>query len=57
VEEHPDVAKVFNLLRKEGTVLDQIASAAQSGLWLEVLHMSANLNLPVNAFLSAGLNP
>lgn len=58
METHPDVAKkVFNLLRKEGTLLDQVASAAQAGFGLNFNNMSANLNLPVEAFLRAGLNP
>ena len=55
---HPDVAKkVFNLLRKEGSPIDQIASAAQAGFGLNFNGMSANLNLPVDAFYAAGLNP
>ena len=55
---HPDVAKkVFNLLRSDGTVLNQIASAAQAGFGLNFNNMSANLNIPVEAFLRSGLNP
>jgi hypothetical protein len=55
---HPDVAKkVFNLLRSDGTVLNQVASAAQAGFGLNFNNMSANLNIPVEAFLRSGLNP
>jgi len=58
LQTHPDVAKkVFNLLRKEGSPIDQIASAAQAGFGLNFNGMSANLNLPVDAFYAAGLNP
>ena len=57
LNDHPDVAKkVFNLLRKQGTLLDQIGSAAQAGAGINFNGMTANLNLPVDAFLSAGLN-
>lgn len=58
LQTHPDVAKkVFNLLRKEGSPIDQIASAGQAGFGLNFNGMSANLNLPVDAFYAAGLNP
>jgi hypothetical protein len=57
LNDHPDVAKqVFNLLRKDGTLLNQIGSAAQAGAGINFNGMTANLNLPVDAFLSAGLN-
>jgi hypothetical protein len=58
LNDHPDVAKkVFNLLRGKGDLANQFASAAQEGFGLNFNGMSANLNLPVNAFLNSGLNP
>jgi hypothetical protein len=45
------------LLRKDGSVLNQVASAAQAGFGLNFNNMSANLNVPVEAFLRAGLTP
>jgi hypothetical protein len=53
----PQVAKaVFNLLRDDGSVLNQVMSAAQAGLGVNLGSMAANLNLPVEAFSRAGLN-
>jgi hypothetical protein len=53
----PVVAKkVFNLLRQDGSLMNQIMSAAQSGFGVNLGSMAANINLPVEAFARAGLN-
>lgn len=53
----PVIAKgVFNLLRQDGSLMNQIMSAAQSGFGVNLGSMAANLNLPVEAFARAGLN-
>jgi hypothetical protein len=58
LESQPKVAaKVFNLLRRDGSLMNQVASAAQSGFGVNFGNMAANLNLPVNAFMAAGLTP
>lgn len=58
LESQPKIAaKVFNLLRQDGSLLNQVASAAQSGFGVNFGNMAANLNLPVNAFMAAGLTP
>jgi hypothetical protein len=58
MKEHPEVAKkVFNLLRKEGSVFNQVASAAQAGMGVSFGNMAANINVPIEAFSRAGLNP
>jgi hypothetical protein len=57
LEAHPKVAKaVFNLLRQDGSVLNQVMSAAQAGVGVNLGNMAANLNLPVDVFSRAGLN-
>jgi hypothetical protein len=57
IKEHKDVAKkVFNLMREDGSVLNQIASAAQEGMGVNIGSMVATVNVPVNAFKNAGLN-
>jgi hypothetical protein len=57
IKTHPQISKkVFNLLRSEGGLLDQIASAAQAGIGVSFGNMAAQLNIPVDAFKSAGLN-
>lgn len=53
----PDVAKkVFNLLRKDGSLANQIASAAQAGMGINFGSMAANVSVPTEAFMRAGLN-
>jgi len=57
IKTHPQIAKkVFNLLRGEGGLADQFASAAQAGIGVSFGNMAAQLNIPVDAFKSAGLN-
>jgi hypothetical protein len=57
IKDNPQTAKkVFNLLRGNGTLVDQIFSAAQTGFGVNFNNYAANINLPVEAFLSAGLN-
>jgi hypothetical protein len=53
----PNVAKkVFNLLRQDGSLFNQVMAAAQTGFGVNLGNMAANLNLPVEAFARAGLN-
>jgi hypothetical protein len=49
--------KVFNLLRGEGSFVNQIFAAAQAGFGVNFNNYAANINLPVEPFLRAGLNP
>jgi hypothetical protein len=48
--------KVFNLLREDGSLKNQVLSAAQQGFGISLGSMAATLNLPVEAFQRAGLN-
>ena len=58
IEKNPQMAgKVFNLLRGEGGLKNQILSSLQTGIGFNVGSTSANINLPVGTFLSSGLNP
>jgi len=53
----PMVAKkVFNLLRQDGSFVNQLGAAAQAGLGVNLGSMAANINIPVEPFLRAGLN-
>ena len=57
LKSHPDISKkVFNLLRQDGSLANQLASAAQAGVGFNFGNMVANLNVPVEAFARAGLN-
>jgi hypothetical protein len=46
---------VFNLLRKDGSLANQIASAAQTGMGVNLGSLAANVTLPTEAFMRAGL--
>jgi hypothetical protein len=48
--------KVFNLLRQDGSFVNQLGAAAQAGLGVNLGSMAANINVPVEPFLRAGLN-
>ena len=57
IKSHPQMAKkVFNQLRGNGDLINQAATAAQAGLGVSFGSMAAQLNIPVNAWQSAGLN-
>jgi len=58
IEKNPQMAKkVFNLIRGEGGVRNQIMASLQSGLGFNLGSTSANISLPIGTFMSAGLNP
>lgn len=58
IENNPAAAKkVFNILRGSGEIQNQIMSALQQGAGLNLGSYVANINLPVETFARAGLNP
>lgn len=57
LKSEPAISKgVFNLLRQDGKLMNQVLSAAQAGLGVNLGSMAANVNVPVEAFQRAGLN-
>lgn len=57
IQNNPSVAKkVFNLLRGDGSLVNQITSAFQAGLGVNLGNMVANVSVPVEAYKRAGLN-
>lgn len=57
IEGNPRMAKkVFNILRGEGGLSNQVMSALQQGIGFNVGSASANINLPVETFRTAGLS-
>lgn len=58
IENNPALAKkVFNTLRGSGEIQNQIMTALQQGAGLNLGNVTANINLPVQAFQKAGFNP
>lgn len=58
IENNPKLAKkVFNTLRGSGEIQNQIMTALQQGAGLNLGNVTANINLPVQAFQKAGFNP
>jgi hypothetical protein len=58
IEKNPQMAsKVFNLLRGEGGLSNQILSALNAGFGAQAGPLSANISLPVETFISSGLSP
>lgn len=58
IENNPAMAKkVFNVLRGSGQIQNQILTALQQGAGLNLGNVTANINLPVEAFAKAGFNP
>jgi hypothetical protein len=56
IENNPQLAKkVFNLLRGEGALKNQILSAFNEGIGVNIGSTGANINLPVKTFIAAGL--
>lgn len=57
IKNNPDVAKkVFNVLRRDGGFLNQVMSAAQAGLGVNVGSYVANINVPVEQYARAGFS-
>ena len=57
IENNPQLAKkVFNLLRGEGALKNQILSALNEGIGVNIGSTGANINLPVKTFIAAGLS-
>lgn len=57
IEGNPKLArKVFNLLRGEGGLGNQILASLNQGIGFNLGSTSANINLPIETFISSGLN-
>jgi len=58
IKEHPEIAKkVFNLLRGEGGLKNQILAALNKGIGININGaIGANINFPVGDYLSSGLS-
>ena len=58
VQGHPDVAKkVFNMIRGDGELKNQIMALLNSGVGVSVGSFSGSLNIPIDAMKRAGIDP
>jgi hypothetical protein len=58
IQDHPDIAKkVFNMIRKDGELKNQIMALLNSGVGISVGSFTGSLNIPVESMLRAGINP
>lgn len=58
IENNPAMAKkVFNVLRGEGKIQNQIMTALQEGAGVNLGNITANINLPIQTFMTAGFSP